>query len=173
MTPKRTCWLALTILVPLTTAGCLEGAAGVYAEIQYSDDEKKDTHELISIVQDKNLSGSPKARALYVLGGRFTDRAVARPVLVETLKSTNDEEIRGGAFRGLVRLGDPATVPALVDLLSDGNSNVRLRAMLVLRTIGPRARAAVPALQELANKDESWLVRQVARQALEKIAPIP
>lgn len=172
MTPKRTCWLVLTILVALTTSGCMD-AMILATEIKISEYAKKDTQELISIVQDKNQSGISHRLALGALGGRFKDRTLAMPVLVETLKSADDGLTRQHAVISLRRLADPAAVPALVELLSDGNSDVRAGAAQALGAIGLRARKAVPVLEGLAIEDEAWLVRGEASVALKRIAPEP
>lgn len=171
MTPKRTGWLALTILVALTTSGCMDIMV-VGGEIQRSEYEKKETQELVSILQDKNQSRFSQAPAAAALGGKFKDRTVAMPVLVETLKRNENAATLEAAVYGLRRLADPAAVPALVELLSDGNSDVRAGAAEALGAIGLRAREAVPVLQELVNKDGFW-VRAAASLALLQIVPKP
>lgn len=172
MPPKRIGWLALTILVALTTSGCVDILI-LAEEKQRSEYEAKDTQELISILQDNNQTRFSKKPAAWALGSKFKDRAVAIPVLIETLKRNENEVTRVVAVLSLQRLADPAAVPALVELLSDGDSDVRAGAADVLGEIGPRAREAVPVLQELANKDGTWLVRLTARNALPRIAPKP
>jgi HEAT repeat protein len=68
--------------------------------------------------------------------------------------------------RGTVRVPKQA-VAALVEAMKDSD-DVRQRAIRALGRIGPRAKAAVPALSQ-ALKDKNAQVRKVAADALRKI----
>jgi HEAT repeat protein len=62
------------------------------------------------------------------------------------------------------------TLKSLAAALKDGDERVRLKAVEALQTLGPRAKAAVPALVE-ALKDEDAKVSKAATDALKKIQP--
>jgi hypothetical protein len=61
-------------------------------------------------------------------------------------------------------------VPALVEALSDTDSEGRSAAVNFLGRIGPDAKAAVPALAKLL-KDKDRRIRNAAAEALERIDP--
>jgi len=73
----------------------------------------------------------------------------------------------GGALLSMGPEAEPA-VPALIDALRDGDSEIRRYAALVLGAIGPRARQAVPALKAALNDDDES-VRLAAARALKDI----
>jgi hypothetical protein len=62
--------------------------------------------------------------------------------------------------------GDPAAVPVLTALLRDDDLGIRRHAAAALGTIGPRARAAFPALLETACQDKDAFLRGIVRTAL-------
>jgi hypothetical protein len=62
--------------------------------------------------------------------------------------------------------GDPAAVPVLTALLKDEDLGIRRHAAAALGTIGPRARAAFPALLETAGQDKDALLRGIVRTVL-------
>jgi len=103
---------------------------------------------------------------LYQLGAAA---APAAPALAEVLKTRSPLHWQTAA-RALHRIGSPA-VPALVDLLISGNVRARRRACLTLYNIGWEARAAVPALTEALN-DNDTRVRKLASFALSGIAAV-
>ena len=71
------------------------------------------------------------------------------------------------ARKALVRIGKPA-VSGLVELLRDPESEVRRRAVEVLREMGNEAQESVSALTELITDDDQW-VRQAAAKALKNV----
>jgi len=85
--------------------------------------------------------------------------------LAETL---TDEywRVRASAATELGKIGDSATVPALIDALSDEDARVRQSAASALGYIGDPT--PIPALTQ-ALKDEYWLVGKYAADALRKI----
>lgn len=77
-----------------------------------------------------------------------------------------DMMIRGLAARGLMRIGDPRAVEALILVLeNDSFSTVRQSAAKALGTIGD-SRAVEPLRQALQDTDGD--VRQAAKTALER-----
>jgi HEAT repeat protein len=94
--------------------------------------------------------------------------AAALPLLRDFLKD-DDVKVRRGAVAALRYLGD-AAVPVLSQALQDKDWVVRATACRLLGTLGPRARAATPALRALL-RDENTVVKEEAADALEKIAP--
>ena len=68
----------------------------------------------------------------------------------------------------LGQLGNPSSVKALVRALSDEAGAVRKAAAVALGTLGPKARAALPALQG-ASSDSDESVRETALDAVNRI----
>ena len=62
------------------------------------------------------------------------------------------------------------TVPELVRILEEGDSDRRKQAVDILARLGPKARAAIPALAKDLNSDD-WRVRCDAVEALGRIGP--
>src|SRR5262249_2815359 len=72
------------------------------------------------------------------------------------------------SWDALARIG-PKAVPALIDLLAHQDVEIRGRAAAALKTIGPGAADAVPALvKRLGEGENQW----VCRNALEALAAI-
>jgi HEAT repeat protein len=73
----------------------------------------------------------------------------------------------------LVTIGrkDETVVPALAEALKDKEPGVRQRAAEALGAIGPKAKAAKPALTEAARKDRNRHVREAAVGAMKLIVP--
>lgn len=65
------------------------------------------------------------------------------------------------------------SILALVEMLSDTDSNTRETAVKALAQIGPPATAALPKLKELLLSDDVLSVKAVALQAIDSIAGTP
>jgi HEAT repeat protein len=85
--------------------------------------------------------------------------------LISALRS-EDRDVRDRAFKALHKIGDPSSVPGLIEALKD--EDFRKTAAKDIRKIGPEAKAAVPALSEVL-KDKNILVRTEAARALGQI----
>jgi HEAT repeat protein len=81
------------------------------------------------------------ARALSNLG---PEAKAALPLLKEGLKR-KDAEVRGTVL-GLLVVIDPMTAPLLVTTLKDSEPRMRDAARAALEALGPKAKAAIPAL---------------------------
>jgi HEAT repeat protein len=142
----------------------------------------------------KNDSAAIKAHAACALGEIGTAAKPAVPSLAELLKDS-DQSVRRQAVKAVIRIhpGPQVTIPLCVKLLEDSDPGVRLRilnavadvgapavpgliealknqqaaywACLVLREIGPAAKAAVPALAAKLQ-DKNPEVRREAILAL-------
>jgi len=79
--------------------------------------------------------------------------------------------VRETAAEALADIGvdAPKVVPALLELLSDGDVNVRCAAAKSLGDFRAAARAALPALEKMQKQDKHWLGRDAATEALETI----
>jgi HEAT repeat protein len=124
------------------------------------------------------------------------DAKTAVPLLVAALKDP-DIEVRGFAVNGLIyfsSVAEPA-LPALIEALAErleadspetapasprfayveyvkitGHASISVAAARALRLLGPKAIAAVPALQEMLG-DSRPNVRAAAKEALQAIEP--
>ena len=91
--------------------------------------------------------------------------------LIRRLKSPHDvKRIQAGLLLG--RMGPEAreAVPTLLQLLMEESAQDRKLAAWTLGYIGQGAVEAIPALR-VALRDSNEGVRQMAREALEKISP--
>ena len=107
---------------------------------------------------------------LLVWWGRGGREKSTRELLAD-LKSPQEKD-RVIAVRLLPRRkGDAAqTVPALVECLKDGGSDIRWSAAIGLGNLGDSATAAIPALRA-ALTDRDARVREAAGVALSRIDP--
>src|SRR6516165_3215507 len=80
---------------------------------------------------------------------------------VDTLKSGPDARERKKAAFELGNVGptDPSAQPALIAALKDRDAAARCAAIAALLKFGPAARAAIPALTELRERDGNARVR--------------
>jgi len=89
--------------------------------------------------------------------------------LIEILAWDPDSEARWHAALAVGRLGEPArSVPALIKAIADPDSVVQRAAGESLSHLGPRAKAALPALTA-ALDSPNFRVREAVKAALQKI----
>jgi HEAT repeat protein len=89
---------------------------------------------------------------------------------VQQLQSKDLKERKQAAFKlGNVGPSDPSVVPALLTALKDGKPEVRCEAILALVKCGAEAKAALPMLAELKQRDRDAKVREYAGKAVEKL----
>lgn len=100
------------------------------------------------------------------LGPSAEDPKSTIPALVKTLNDPN-EAVRLAASDRLAKMGEPA-VSALIEALKSDEPKVLLLAVRALERIGPDAKAAVPALEDLFLDSKHDLFAPAAR-ALAKI----
>jgi hypothetical protein len=111
--------------------------------------------------------------AVLLLGRNGKAAASALPVLRRILNQSDDsiQLAHLVASSALLNIGpEDQDVPILIRLLTTQHDFLRLRAAECLASLGPAARASVPAL-ERALTDRSADVQAAARSALLKIAP--
>src|SRR2546428_13581130 len=86
--------------------------------------------------------------------------------LISQLKSA-DPEARGKASLAIIRAGEPA-VPGLIEMLNSEDHQFRATAASTLFGLGPKARAAVPALADALSDSDAEMPAAVG-MALELI----
>ena len=122
----------------------------------------------LSTLQRELRDASPdiRARAATDLAA-FDQRAVAP--LTRAL-GDSEYKVRVSAAEALVKIGPGPVVPAMVEALKSPDMPIRANAAVVLGVLGTQAQqAAVPALAR-ALKDENARVRELAGEALDRIA---
>jgi HEAT repeat protein len=79
--------------------------------------------------------------------------------------------MRARAVQALANAGPavPEVIPALSQALTDPDPQIRRQAAQALLRFGPEARAVIPALETLAESDSDETIRNLARQAVQKI----
>jgi HEAT repeat protein len=111
------------------------------------------------------------ATALGILGEQAKE---ATSPLLEAISDPEPSVRQVAVFAFRATLPDPdIAVPALINRLrNDEDKGVRIAAAACLSKFGPRAREAIPALEEAAE-DSDPILRDVAEEVLERIAPPP
>jgi HEAT repeat protein len=129
--------------------------------------------ELIRILQDPNENDMMAYSAVEALGSIGDETAI--PALVDAMTSSPPERDRM-CYRASLALGaiGPPAVPALSQLLSHENVDVRRHSADALSVIGPAARDALPAIKRRMEDDtETTVVLKSMRYALRQIEPTP
>ena len=128
---------------------------------------------LIEALKDAAL----RPQAAETLGNIGPEAEAAIPALVEAIMREQGKTSGTGSggpstfsWRAGVTLAQigPASIPELVTLLKHQDRYVRMTAASALREIGPRAKDAVPALNDALN-DQDESVRRSVRVALDRI----
>src|SRR5215813_578363 len=129
------------------------GDAGLTFEAAKSLIALEANHDIpqISQIMMRGRTYRNRAAAAYVLG--ILGGGTASRSLVEVLNGTDTPEVRSHAAEALGHIADKNATESLMRGLRDRNAKVRLWSAFALGEIGdPRA---LPALQQLALKDES------------------
>jgi HEAT repeat protein len=121
-------------------------------------------HPLVALLKDADAPTRSDVQSVLARMGK-----PVLPWVVAELKEVDNEHVPGliGALSQGAE-GTRYTVPALVRLLRESDPRVRIRAAQQLGRMGPLARRAGPALEEL-RKDDSELVRRAAEDALKQL----
>src|SRR5262249_35149423 len=98
---------------------------------------------LVVLLASSDAEVRKRAAAVLSHLGRSAKKAV--PALLESLKS-KDQSFRWQAAAALAAIGDDseAVVSALVEMVKGGQGLERLRGIIALGKMGPKARPAIP-----------------------------
>ena|GEM_PF-3739142 len=134
-------------------------------------DAKYAVGPLIHKLKDKDAT--VRKYAIDALGGIGADAKCAVPTLIAALND-EDEGVRLAAIDALGSIGyaDDDIVTTLIKLLNDKDSWSRDHAVTSLGKLGPGAKAAVPVLKDMLNRQ--WInkyLRCEIEYALKKIDP--
>jgi len=140
-----------------------------------SPDRGEKLRALTEIGQAHDLVGSEESPLEKVrLGGAMSTRSetetlptTLKDLILEELRSSKDPIVRAEAVLALVHWRDEETVNAILQMLNDQDSTVRLAAVQALATMGDAQ--FIPSLLEVAESDPEELVRAHALSALEQI----
>jgi HEAT repeat protein len=108
--------------------------------------------------------------ALIGCGKTEPTLAGGKPVAywVDALKAPDPRARKEAAFKlGNAGPVEPTVFPAVLAALKDADPQVRAEAVKALVKFGPAARDALPALEEMQQRDKDARVRQHAARALE------
>jgi hypothetical protein len=122
-------------------------------------------------IQDK--SAKFRWAAPVFLGEMGTNALRALPLLVEASKDA-DKEVASLAIQALAEVGGGDTVPLLVERLRSDDPSIRASAATALGKLGPKAKAAVPELEQLitdsALAEPAIMGRHVGMERLSDMA---
>jgi HEAT repeat protein len=122
--------------------------------------------EIVTPLRSALTSGDWRVRAYAAMElGETRDPRAADP-LIEALRDPH-WRVRMHAAAGLQRIGGASAVNGLISVLTDSYWQVRISAIDALAAIGDRR--AVGPLRTMAERDSRWMVRDQARNALERI----
>ncbi len=140
-------------------------SAWALAKIKPDDAAARD--QAVTVLAESLTSDSPLARAAAFRGLADLRPGPAKvlPILKRQLAS-KDKAAVAEALHMLAEMGEPA-VPALVEALK--NPEGRVLAASILAYIGPPAKAAVPALIDIAKTDKNPAAKREAFMALGSI----
>jgi HEAT repeat protein len=108
--------------------------------------------ELVKALEDENEDIHHNAsKALGALGPAAKEGV---PALIQLLQHET-KFIRNNAVSALAAVG-PSALPQLIAALKDSNELIRGNAAAALGNMGPDAKAAIPALREMAATASTW-----------------
>ena len=121
-------------------------------------------------VLKQNDSAETQQAAAYAIGEMGSMAGAAVPALIKMLQTTNDPWgfVNDTAAEALGKIGDPASIPALIEALKSDHVRLPTIATDALGNIGAEAKAAIPALIELMKSDKEHQMNQA--EVLGKIA---
>jgi HEAT repeat protein len=106
-----------------------------------------------------------------LLSGPVTNKTPLVPILVSCLSADNRQTAKNAVnMLGFLCAEPSLSVPALTNVLSDGDINLRCQALWALGCFGAEARPAVPVLIKLYHSKDQW-TQSAAEAALGDIAP--
>jgi HEAT repeat protein len=141
---------------------------------------------LIALLEDKSTptgqtpEHDPLFQAIDALAAIGPDAEAAIPDLVKLLAfdripnnrsravRVQNDTIQNHAAAALAKIGR-ASVPALIEVLYDGEPGARRHAVTALGKIGPAAQDAVDALAEAGDREADPELRNLAFRAIESI----
>jgi HEAT repeat protein len=125
---------------------------------------------LLELLQRNDLTYESRLRIIETLGGIGPQAPAAIPILTEHLQH-RDRMLQLAAAEALLRIDGlqaSVVVPFLIEYLRRTDQWDRDRAAQILGQLGPKAKAAAPALREAVN-DSNASVRLRATEALRMI----
>ena len=126
---------------------------------------------LKALLKSKNVHARRNAALALSLG--FDPDVPERIALLVGQLEDEDTNVRQFAFNGLTQKVDasPDVFPALLAMMRDPSPELRVHAMNVFQNMGPRAKAAIADLRDLAVSDDSAAARTAARATLKALVP--
>jgi HEAT repeat protein len=106
---------------------------------------------LMDALKDDNRE--VRRAAVIALSEMGPDAKAAGPVLAAIFRHIDSKSPYNEAKQALMSIGEPA-VPALIDALKDPSEDVRRWSLEALWTIGPAAKAAIPAVLERMEEED-------------------
>ena len=132
--------------------------------------------ELLAILADDRQEPGMRIQAAETLGRMGAEAKAAVPALIAVFADEGqDLEVRLSAAKALGNLANQTVRVAalglrpLIEALADERDRIRVSATQILASIGPHARAAIPALIQ-AFEDPDPSVRQNACTAIDSAA---
>lgn len=155
------------VLVNLGMAATQDDSSAREVDRGPEDAARGEQRKLIRDLGDDSFSVREKANK------RLLKLGVAALPTVREAASSEDAEVRSRAWRLIDRWAEQGEIPAILVQLEDCNGVAyRLQAMSSLSKLGPKAKAAIPALTR-SLCDDSHLVRQMASEVLNAIQTMP
>jgi hypothetical protein len=142
--------------------------------LKHNPEDPEARAALLRIIKEQKTESVPAAAALGELGPPWPEAA---PDLVTVFEGSKDKYLRGAVLGALARVDPKAAMPHLIRCLKSPEFGLQIWAANLLGAIGPQAKEAVPALQEVIATPASGVRRNdpynplhsAAKDALDKI----
>jgi HEAT repeat protein len=153
--------------------GCLEHGTleGIWEAAKRLDSVNLEIRHTALVLLNSGERPETRAAAAYILG--FARDAGARTDLEERVRDRWEEPtVRGHAAEALAYIGDPRSVPSLLDALEEDDSCVRYWCIFALGQIG--GRDVLPMLTTVMDQvgEEQWDGNSLRTEALDAVAEI-
>jgi HEAT repeat protein len=163
--PKQAGEVVPVLIEELKTEDQKRRLAAIHALRQIGAASKPAVHVLVERLKERELA-TPVLDALCEMGPAARD---AVPALLALLREPGQEDSAGLVGEALARVGAPVLAD-VVPLLQNSDVRFRRYATVVLASLGPQAKEAVPSVI-LALEDSDRDVRAGAAGALQTIGP--
>ncbi len=149
--------------------------------------------DLVEVLTDKDLNPEIRLRAVLSLEmmsvnqranpEAFTQGAV--PALLGVIEKGCDEgkarvnlgclNLRIHSMNALASMGEAGwvAIPVLIELLENQNMGIQAGAAIALGKMGPKAKEAIPRLEELSQNTASENLKEHSKEALKRVRGIP
>jgi hypothetical protein len=132
-----------------------------FAIMRIAPDEPGLADVLIANLKNTEMDATVRSSSAAAIGGMKDPPKSAGPVMIGLLEESSPS-LRVTGISSLHKfVAKDKLVPMIVPLIKDDDKQVRIRALITLRDLGPDAREALPNVMEALKDQEKW-VQEIA-----------